>query len=187
MLVEAIASGKPVVATRLPHAEELLGQGSGLLVPHQDAGAIADALRTLLADRRRTAEVAAVAHRQAPLLFWEAVGESYVQLALDVLEAERAELAPAALPRPSFRHLVRMSDHLGVFEHALFARPRSEHGYCTDDVARALVAIMREPRRSSELERLADTCLDFVARAQIRDGRFRNRLSLAGHWLRRGR
>ena len=183
VLVEAIASGKPVVATRFPHAEELLGQGSGLLVQHEDAGAIADALRTLLSDRERAAEVAAVAHRQAPSLFWETVGESYVQLALAVLGAERAKLAPAALPRPSFRHLLQMSDHLGVFEHALFARPRSEHGYCTDDVARTLVAIMREPRRSAELERLADTCLDFVARAQIHDGRFRNRLSLEGRWL----
>ena len=76
-----------------------------------------------------------------------------------------------------------MSDGFGVFEHALFAAPRREHGYCTDDVARTLVAVMREPHRSAELERLAETCLDFVADAQIRDGRFRNRLSVEGHWL----
>ena len=183
VLVEAIASGKPVVATRFPHAEELLGVGSGLLVPHEDAGAIADALRTLLTDRGRAAEVAAVALRQAPSLFWEAVGESYVQLALEAVGVARAELAAAAFPRPSFRHLLRMSDDVGVFEHALFATPRSEHGYCTDDVARTLVAIMRESRRSSELERLVDTCLDFIANAQNGDGRFRNRLSVGGRWL----
>ena len=36
VLVEAIASGTPVVATRFPHAIELLEEGSGILVPHED-------------------------------------------------------------------------------------------------------------------------------------------------------
>ena len=33
VLVEAIASGKPVVATAFPHAVELLSEGSGITVP----------------------------------------------------------------------------------------------------------------------------------------------------------
>ena len=65
VLVEAIASGKPVVSTRFPHAEELLGEGSGLLVPHGDADAIATALRRLLTDPGLAARTAAVARRQA--------------------------------------------------------------------------------------------------------------------------
>lgn len=82
VLVEAIASGKPVVATHFPHAVELLGEGSGLLVPHEDAAAIAAALGILLADPARAAEVAAVARRQAPSHFWESVGKSYLRLAI---------------------------------------------------------------------------------------------------------
>jgi len=61
VLVEALASGKPVVATRFPHAEELLAEGSGLVVPHEDAGAIAEALRSLLADSALASRAAAVA------------------------------------------------------------------------------------------------------------------------------
>ena len=64
-----------------------------------------------------------------------------------------------------------------MFEHALHARPRLEHGYCTDDVARALLVVMREPSRTPELERLGATCLSFLVRAQLPDGRFHNRLS----------
>ena len=85
VLAEAIASGKPVVSTRFPHAEELLGEGSGSLVAHEDAGAIADALRSLLTDPARAAGMAAVARRQAPSLFWENVGASYRQLAYELV------------------------------------------------------------------------------------------------------
>ncbi|HEU6443799.1 MAG TPA: hypothetical protein VFL61_01945 [Gaiellaceae bacterium] len=88
-----------------------------------------------------------------------------------------------ALPRPPFAHLLALSDRRGVFEHACGAVPRREHGYCTDDVARALVAILREPLRPPALERLASTCLAFVSSAQLPDGRFRSRLSSDGHWL----
>lgn len=81
VLVEAIASGKPVIATRFPHAEELLAQGSGILVPHDDAEAIATALRHVLTSRALHAQMARVARSQAPALSWETVGRHYRQLA----------------------------------------------------------------------------------------------------------
>ena len=48
VLVEAIASAKPVVSTAFPHAVELLGEGSGIVVPHEDPDAMARALRLSL-------------------------------------------------------------------------------------------------------------------------------------------
>ena len=36
VLIEAVAAGKPVVATQFPHAREMLAGGAGLLVPHCD-------------------------------------------------------------------------------------------------------------------------------------------------------
>lgn len=84
VLVEAIASGKPVVATQFPHAVELLSAGSGILVPHDDASSIAAALRALLTDPCRAAAAAAVARRQAEPLLWENVGETYRRLAMSV-------------------------------------------------------------------------------------------------------
>ena len=41
VLIEAVAAGKPVVATAFPHAVELLGPGAGLVVPHDDRTALA--------------------------------------------------------------------------------------------------------------------------------------------------
>jgi polysaccharide biosynthesis protein PslF len=95
VLVEALAAGRPVVATRFPHAEELLGEGSGILVPHDDPTAIADALRRLLTDPALVAHAAAVARRQAQSLSWEAVGRRYVDLIFAVLRRSRQLTARA--------------------------------------------------------------------------------------------
>ena len=182
VLVEALASGKPVVATGFPHAEELLDEGSGLIVPHEDAEAIADALRAYLTEPALAARAAVVARRQAQALRWEAVADSYLALVADV--ADRVVVAPRRrFPAPSFEHLLHLSDDTGIFEHAELAVPRREHGYCTDDVARGLVALLREPERTPRQEELAATCLAFLERAQVPDGRFRNRLSVDHGWL----
>ena len=53
---------------------------------------------------------------------------------------------------PRFDHLLSMTDELGTFEHALFAEPRPEHGYCTDDMARVLVVASREPEPSPAVQ-----------------------------------
>jgi glycosyltransferase involved in cell wall biosynthesis len=93
VLVEAIASGKPTVATEFPHAVELLSEGSGIVVPHEDADAMSEALRTLLTDPVRSARAAAAARRQAPSLFWETVGHEYEELARTIVRTQVAASA----------------------------------------------------------------------------------------------
>ena len=86
------------------------------------------------------------------------------------------------MPRAlDYRHLLRLSDDVGLFEHACGPVPRREHGYCLDDVARGLVVIGREPHPDADLTRLRDTLLAFVAHAND-GGRFRNRLGYDRRW-----
>ena len=40
VLIEAVAAGRPVVSTAFPHAVELLGDGTGLVVPQRDPAAL---------------------------------------------------------------------------------------------------------------------------------------------------
>lgn len=84
---------------------------------------------------------------------------------------------------PSFDHLLALSDHIGLFEHADHATSRREHGYCTDDVARLLVVIAREPAPDRAVRELGRTALRFLADAQGVDGRIRNRRTAAGRWI----
>ncbi|MEW9534654.1 glycosyltransferase [Microbispora sp. NPDC049125] len=83
---------------------------------------------------------------------------------------------------PRFDHLVRLSDDTGLFEHARHAVVRRHHGYCTDDVARGLVIVSREPQPSHRLTRLAECYLSFLTHAQDGSGAFRNRLGFDRRW-----
>lgn len=85
-------------------------------------------------------------------------------------------------PEPSFAHLVRMSDDCGMFEHARGPLPKRWHGYCVDDVARALIVVCREPDPAPELVRLAEIYLAFLLDAQDRDRGFHNRMGYDRVW-----
>ncbi|MFL6160758.1 MAG: glycosyltransferase [Jatrophihabitantaceae bacterium] len=81
VLIEAVAAGKPVVATAFPHAVELLSGGAGLVVAHRSPGAIAAALRVVLTQREVARAMSAAAAAAAPELCWSAVAGQYAQLA----------------------------------------------------------------------------------------------------------
>jgi len=81
VLVEAIAAGKPVVATAFPHAVELLSSGAGIVVPHQDGAAIGEALYRVLTEPGQAQRMRAEAARLGPSLRWPAVAEQYRALA----------------------------------------------------------------------------------------------------------
>ena len=87
-----------------------------------------------------------------------------------------------SIPEPDFAHLLAMTDQYGTYEHALFASPRREHGYCTDDVARVLVVTARERFPSAEVQNLARASLRFVAAAQGHLGDCKNRRDSTGTW-----
>jgi glycosyltransferase involved in cell wall biosynthesis len=90
VLVDAIAAGRPVVATAFPHAVELLGSGAGLVVPQRDPVALADAIRAVLTDDGLAASMAAEARRLAPALSWTAVAGAYDDLAEAMLSTTAA-------------------------------------------------------------------------------------------------
>jgi glycosyltransferase involved in cell wall biosynthesis len=84
VLIEAVAAGRPVVSTAFPHAVEMLGDGTGLVVPQRDPVAIAAALRRVLGEPGLAAELAARASRKAPELLWGAVARRYRRLAAEL-------------------------------------------------------------------------------------------------------
>ena len=86
------------------------------------------------------------------------------------------------VPPPPFRHLLRLTDDTGILEHAYGPLPKRWHGYCVDDVTRALIVVCRQPLPSADLVAAAETYLAFVTHAQVRDIGFHNRLSYDRVW-----
>ncbi len=88
VLVDAVACGRPVVATAFPHAIELLGGGAGIVVPQRDAAALADVVLGLIAEPDELTRMAAECRRLAPGLSWPAVARRYDDLAASLLVAD---------------------------------------------------------------------------------------------------
>ena len=82
-------------------------------------------------------------------------------------------------------HVARLTDDTAIFEHAEFATPRREHGYCTDDVSRALlVAAVRGADPLSAA--IAERSLAFVRDAALPVDRFRSRMNYQRRWMDEG-
>jgi glycosyltransferase involved in cell wall biosynthesis len=90
VLVDAIAAGRPVIATAFPHAVELLSTGAGIVVPQQDPSAIAAAVQRVLTEPGVAASMAEEAARLAPDLRWSAVARRYADLGERLLASREA-------------------------------------------------------------------------------------------------
>jgi len=98
VLIEAVGAGVPVVATEFPHAVELLADGPGLLVPHQDPDAMAAGIRHLLAAPEVAGRLTGLAG--GPTLRWPAVAARYHALAARLL-ADRRPVPSATTSIPA--------------------------------------------------------------------------------------
>jgi len=108
VLVEAIAAGKPVVATAFPHAIELLGSGAGIVVPHSDTAAMAAALRTLITDPALADRMATRAAAIGSTLHWPAIAAEYESIASRLSRAPLAVVAGLHEPRSHAADLARV-------------------------------------------------------------------------------
>ena len=81
-----------------------------------------------------------------------------------------------------FDHLAALTTPLGLYEHADGAEPRREHGYCVDDVARALMVTSRVDVPDAPIAALRNGYLDFVLASIDLGGKMHNRRNLSGNW-----
>lgn len=92
VLVDAIANGRPVVATKFPHAIELLRDGTGIVVDQDDSVALAAALRRVLTDPCLAGTMSAKARSIAPTMAWSMVAGEYLAVANQLCAKRSAAL-----------------------------------------------------------------------------------------------
>jgi polysaccharide biosynthesis protein PslF len=100
VLVEAIAASKPVVATRFPHALELLSGGAGAIVPFGDPYRMGWELRRILSDRPTHELMKSQARQLATDWYWPTVGQRFADTMSDIATAS----TPYATPTLDRRH-----------------------------------------------------------------------------------
>ena len=199
-LAYVFGAGKAVVSTPYWHAQELLADGRGRLVPFRDPSGIAEGVCEFLDDPARMATTRHAAYAMGREMIWPAVAQRYLE------SFQRARADRSANPRTAFAgwtlasrpydlpplrldHIVRMSDGTGIFQHAIFNVPNFHEGYCTDDNARAFILcnLLEEiggNPPTEHLGKLATSYLAFLAAAlTYGSGRFRNFMSHGRQWL----
>ena len=150
-LAYAFGCGKAVVSTPYWHAEELLADGRGVLVPFSDSAALAREIGELFRDETRRHSMRKKAYLMGREMIWSHIAHHYMdsfqkarRSRLDVSVKPQAvrtlDEEPMDLPGWRFDHLVRMTDSAGILQHASYTIPNLDEGYCTDDNARALLA-----------------------------------------------
>ena len=198
-LAYAFGCGKPVISTPYWHAKELLEDDKGILVPFANSIGIASAVIELLENPTRRKAMASRAYEQGREMLWSRSAQLFAQ-SFDSARRERsrsrrvafatrplAEL-PGQLPEIKLDHLQRLTDSTGMFQHAIYTVPNFDHGYCTDDNARALILTVMLGAElglaKEQLNRLRSIYLAFMFHAQNSEsGRFRNFLSFDRRWL----
>lgn len=197
-LAYAYGSGTAVVSTPYWHAEELLADGRGVLVPFRDPEALSREVNTLLEDEKRLKEIQANGFAEGQKIQWPAIGVRYLEV-FEEAKAASIRILPSitartpswrsevgVLPNMNFRHLLQMTDDTGIYQHATYSVPNRREGYCTDDNARAL-RLLVNLSSSCNLEfaeSLQTIYLSFLDYALDRKtGRFRNFMSYDRRWL----
>lgn len=192
-LAYSFGCGKPIVSTPYWHAEELLANGRGVLVPFADSKALAHEITKLLADEPRRESMAREAYRLGREMIWENSADHYIEIFQNVWKRSHGRTIknlaekPMELPRWRFDHLFRMTDKTGIFQHANHSLPNFEEGYCTDDNARALLLTIHMEELgllNPELLRHAVSYASFLHAAYNPEtGKYRNFQGYDRRWL----
>ncbi|HYI31574.1 MAG TPA: glycosyltransferase family 4 protein [Bradyrhizobium sp.] len=187
--------GKAVVSTPYWHAQELLSEGRGVLVPFGDAKAIGAEIAGLLTDDIRRDAMRERAYAASRSMTWAQTAKRYTT----AFEAARArpDVSAPKDPVPAWRkgravpdirigHFLSLCDSTGMLQHSVHSVADRTHGYCVDDNARAL--LLSSALVSSGETKLSETITARLA-AFIQHawnpvtGRFRNFMSYDRQWL----
>ena len=197
-LAYTFGAGKALISTPYWHAQELLAEDRGTLVPFADSPAIAEAVKRFLSNPTWMTALRKRAWKAGRDMIWPVVARRYMEsferaragLSVTTMEASAARtLGHLNYPMPPLKldHLFRMTDHTGIFQHAIYNVPNYHEAYCTDDNARAFIftVLMQEALGPDpELDRLASTYLAFLWYAfDANSCRFRNFMSHERKWL----
>ncbi|MHC5073908.1 MAG: glycosyltransferase [Planctomycetota bacterium] len=194
-LAFAVGTGKAVVSTPYWAAEELLAEGRGKLVPFGESTKIAEAIIEILKDDSLFYNLRRKSYEYGRSRTWPKIGQTYWKMfkSKDLPTRTTFEKATSLieqtssieLPEPSLRHLERLTDGTGLYQHAKYTIPHRKHGYCTDDNARAVIAMIKYYSQYPEpiALRLFNIYLSFIINAQTENGAVRDFMHFDRSWL----
>jgi hypothetical protein len=190
--------GKAVISTPYWHAEELLADDRGILVPFRDSDAIAEAVIKLLSNEPLRHSMRKKAYLLGREMVWSNIAHLYINSFQEARELAAKKIYPVPqlrtlndqrmeLPEFNLNHLKNLTDSVGIFQHSRFSIPRYSEGYCLDDNARALLftTLLDDLGiADEETYRLASIYSAFIEYSfNKKKNRFRNFMNFERKWM----
>ena len=181
----AVGVGAIVVSTPYWHAKELLSDQRGILFPFNDSEKLADELINLFENPALAESIHDAAATYGMQLAWPKIAQKHLSY-FEKIDDKNIPQYPkgfmtidiAVVPKFNFKHLMRLTNNTGIFQHAKYDIPNLKEGYCIDDNSRALIMLVmaRKFIKDSELTILLTKYLSFIHYMQKADGSFHNML-----------
>ncbi len=196
-LAYALGAGKPVVSTPYLYAKEMLADGRGRFFDFGSSDGLAEQVIDLFDNETERHAIRKRAYVHGRPMIWKNVARSYIALARQVIDERdkfpklvRFQRAKAidleATPELNLAHLRRLTDGVGILQHAIYATPDRNHGYCIDDNSRALIASLSafDLTKDESIVPLVDRYMSFLHYG-FNEGqkRFRNFMTYDRRWL----
>lgn len=195
-LIYTMAAARPIISTPFWYAKEMLADERGILFDFKDSVQLAEKINDLLDNEEKRKTIALNAFNLARQCYWPKIAKQYHNLITQIIDEEKVEAlskpAPVieskfVLPPIKLDHLHVLTDHTGILQHAKYNVPDRNHGYCTDDNARALllsVMLQNEVQEVDEVNRLTCIYLSFIDYAYNPERKkFRNFMNYERQWL----
>ncbi len=196
-LAYALGTGKATVSTPYWHAQEMLADNRGILVPFHDPEAMGDAVIKLFDHEVIRHSIRKNAYQYTRSMRWSEVAGQYLDLARDCVVQRQRNPKPVAarklqqkheLAEIKLDHLLSLTDSCGIISHAKATVPDRRSGYSTDLTANALVAVLLASDHLAldsphDVELTVGRYLSFLDHAFDPDtARFRSHMSFSREW-----
>nr|WP_321230226.1 glycosyltransferase [uncultured Psychroserpens sp.] len=170
----AMSCACPIVATAIPHTNEVLSSNEGVLVDIENSKQMAIGTIKLLSDDKLRESMALSAFEKMRASSWNNVALKLI----NIYKKSIHEPLKTSYNYPPIKldHLKKMTTDLGIIQFSKISEPDINSGYTLDDNARALIVMCmhyKQYKKSSDLLYI-NTYLAFIKRCQTDSGTFIN-------------
>jgi glycosyltransferase involved in cell wall biosynthesis len=174
----AISCGCPIISTPIPHAVEVLKNGTGIIIDFENPEQLAKQVIHLLDNEALRKNISANGiHKLAPTA-WENSAIAHALL-FEKSSGESIKLK-FKIPEINLNHLKKMTTSFGLLQFSIINKPDVNSGYTLDDNARALVALCQHYELTKDPTDLdyIQLYFDFIKFCLQPEGNFFNYVSI---------
>ena len=179
----AMASGCPVISTPIPHAKEMLKNGTGIIVDFENPKQLANATKQLLFNPNLLLQKRLNGLHKIVPTAWQNAAISHIDLINKQLQNEFN--LKFDIPKINLKHIKRLTTNKGMIQFSQIDVPDFDSGYTIDDNARALIAVSKQYQLTGDKTNLGliETYLKFIISCQQANGSFLNYVDVNGGFM----